>query len=312
MPKPPQAAPLTRVAPHDEAMVEAVIDWFVAEARDLPWRRADCTPWGVLVSEIMLQQTPVARVEPVWREWMLRWPTPAALAESTQADAVRAWGRLGYPRRAQRLWECARVIVERHGGDVPGADPDLGEAELLALPGIGDYTAAAVRAFAFGERAVVLDTNIRRVIGRAWHGQALPAAHLTKRERDFAAALVPEVATEAVAWSAGSMELGALVCTARVARCEECPLATECVWLAAGKPGLEEAPKRTQAWHGSDRQVRGRVLAVLREASAPVNVTGLAVLEDVEPGQLDRCIGSLVDDRLIALVDEQKGAYALG
>ncbi len=296
----------------DGVMVSTVIDWFASEARDLPWRREDCSPWGVLVSEIMLQQTPVARVEPIWREWMLRWPTPAALAASTQADAVRAWGRLGYPRRAQRLWECARAIVERHGGVVPGGDAALGEAELLALPGVGDYTAAAVRAFAFGQRAVVLDTNIRRVIGRAWHGKPLPAAHLARPEREFAAALVPAAAADAVAWSAGSMELGALVCAARVAKCEECPLAAECAWRAAGKPGLDEAPRRTQAWHGTDRQVRGRILAVLRAASAPVNVTGLAVLEDIEPGQLDRCLGSLVEDRLIALVENDKGAYVLG
>lgn len=288
-------------------MVDSVTAWFAREARDLPWRRPDRSAWGVLVSEIMLQQTPVVRVEPVWREWMLRWPTPAALAAASQADAVRAWGRLGYPRRAQRLWECARVIVEHHGGEVPRA-----EADLLALPGIGDYTAAAVRSFAFGERAVVLDTNIRRVIGRAWRGQALPAPHLTRSEREFATGLVPQATADAVAWSAGSMELGALVCTARVARCDECPLAPQCAWLAAGKPGLDEAPRRTQAWHGTDRQVRGRVLAVLRVASAPVNVTGLAVLEDVEPGQLDRCIGSLVEDRLIALVDQDKGAYSLG
>lgn len=293
-------------------MVDAVIAWFAQQARDLPWRRSDCSAWGVLVSEIMLQQTPVVRVEPVWREWMLRWPTPADLAASTQADAVRAWGRLGYPRRAQRLWECAGAIVERHDGEVPGGDSETGEADLLALPGIGDYTAAAVRSFAFGERAVVLDTNIRRVIGRAWHGQALPPAHLARPEREFASALVPARTADAVAWSAGSMELGALVCTARVARCDECPLAPECAWLAAGKPGLDQAPRRTQAWHGTDRQVRGRVLAVLRDASAPVNVTGLAVLEDVEPGQLDRCIGSLVEDRLIALVDQDKGAHSLG
>jgi A/G-specific adenine glycosylase len=287
-------------------MVGAVMGWFELEARDLPWRLAECSPWGVLVSEVMLQQTPVVRVEPVWREWMERWPTPAALADATQSDAVRAWGRLGYPRRAQRLWACARAVVERHGGEVP-----RDEAELLALPGVGDYTAAAVRSFAFGLSAVVLDTNIRRVIGRAWHGVALPAAHLTRGEREFAAGLVLSATPDAVAWSAGSMELGALVCTARVARCEICPLAAECAWRAAGKPGLDEAPRTTQAWHGTDRQVRGRVLAVLRDASAPVNVTGLAVLDDVGPGQLDRCIGSLVEDRLIALVDAERGTYVL-
>src|SRR5690606_7452204 len=137
--------------------------WFDHAARDLPWRRPECSPWGVLVSEIMLQQTPVVRVLPAWMSWMERWPTPAHLAAASQADAVRAWDRLGYPRRAKRLWECAGEIVRRHGGEVPDD-----EEELLALPGIGAYTAAAVRSFAFGRRAVVLDTNVRRVIARAW------------------------------------------------------------------------------------------------------------------------------------------------
>src|SRR5690554_3147987 len=147
----------------DTAMVDAVIEWFEVHARDLPWRAADCSPWGVLVSEVMLQQTPVVRVEPVWRAWMERWPTPADLAAAEQADVIRAWDRLGYPRRALRLRDCATALVERHGGQVPV------EAEmLLALPGVGEYTAAAVRVFAFGQRDVVLDTNVRRVIGRAW------------------------------------------------------------------------------------------------------------------------------------------------
>jgi len=288
-------------------MVAAVADWFTVEARALPWREPDCSPWGVLLSEIMLQQTPVVRVEPAWHEWMRRWPTPSALASASQADAVRAWGRLGYPRRAQRLWECAKAMVEQHGGEVPRS-----EDALLSLPGIGEYTAAAVRAFAFGERSVVLDTNVRRVIGRAWRAEPLPPAHPARREREFAAALVPDGARSAVQWAAGSMELGALVCTARVAKCEICPLAARCAWLKQGKPGLAEAPRRSQAWHGTDRQVRGRVLALLRAASAPINVTGHATLEDVEPGQLDRCLGSLVEDRLVALVDKTTGAYALG
>ncbi|WP_062200245.1 adenine glycosylase [Demequina salsinemoris] len=298
--------PTTPQADRDARMVGEVIDWFATEARDLPWRRSDCSPWGVLVSEVMLQQTPVVRVEPVWREWMARWPTPAALAADEQADAVRAWGRLGYPRRAKRLWECAVALVERHRGSVP-AD----EGTLLALPGIGAYTAAAVAAFAYGRRATVLDTNVRRVIGRAWEGRPLPALHQTVGEREHASSLVPDDASRAVAWAAGSMELGALVCTARVPRCDECPLAADCRWLAEGATGLEQAPRKVQPWHGTDRQVRGRIMALLRAAHVPVTVTGHASLEDVEPGQLDSCLESLVEDGLVRLVDEERGAYAL-
>src|SRR5699024_4997249 len=130
-----------------------------------------------LVSEVMLQQTPVVRVEPVWREWMARWPTASGLAEAPTADVLRAWGRLGYPRRALRLQDCARALVERHAGDVPERFEDL-----LALPGVGAYTAGAVTAFAFGRRAVVLDTNVRRVLGRVFDGDALPHPHQTVAE----------------------------------------------------------------------------------------------------------------------------------
>ncbi|WP_062070334.1 A/G-specific adenine glycosylase [Demequina sediminicola] len=295
--------------PHDSAIdprVSEVIDWFAREARDLPWRREDCSAWGVLVSEVMLQQTPVARVEPVWRRWLDRWPTPAALAASSQADAVRAWDRLGYPRRAKRLWECAHTLVERHGGEVP-RDPDA----LLALPGVGDYTANAILAFAFGERAVVLDTNVRRVIGRAWRAQPLPTAHMTRAEREQAAALVPASARLSVEWNAGSMELGALVCTARAPRCGECPLRDECAWVAAGSPGLDEAPRRTQAWHGTDRQVRGRMMALLRAADAPVVLDSHPDLGDVEAEQRERCLESLVRDGLIQVQESAPATYTL-
>ncbi|MDN4480669.1 A/G-specific adenine glycosylase [Demequina muriae] len=294
--------------PHlsDTAMVDAVVTWFEREARELPWRSPDRSPWGVLVSEVMLQQTPVVRVAPVWREWMKRWPAPADLAAEPQSEVIRAWGRLGYPRRAMRLRECAVALVERHGGEVPRET-----VELRALPGIGEYTAAAIRAFAFGEHDVVLDTNVRRVIGRAWHARPLPAAHLTKGERDHAAGLVPEEKSASALWNAGAMELGALVCTARAPRCDACVLAPSCAWVAAGSPGLDEAPRRSQAWHGTDRQVRGRVLALLRDASGPVTVTGHASLEDVEPGQLDRCLESLVADGLARLVSDERGTYAL-
>ena len=244
-------------------------DWFLATGRDLPWRTAlphsrGCSPWGIMVSEFMLQQTPVVRVLPVWEAWMKRWPTPAALAAEPASEAVRAWGRLGYPRRAQRLHAAAVAIVEKHDGAVP----DTREA-LQALPGVGTYTSAAIAAFAFGRRESVVDTNIRRVHARLFTGSALPAPAFTAAEARLAEQLLPEDRAESVTWNAAVMELGALVCTARSPKCEECPVAAECAWLAAGRPEPEYTPKG-QSWHGTDRQVRGAMMAVLREAGAPV------------------------------------------
>ncbi|RMI03391.1 A/G-specific adenine glycosylase, partial [Cellulomonas triticagri] len=218
---------LDPVAP--DAVRETVVAWFDVHARDLPWRAPDRTPWGVLVSEVMLQQTPVVRVEPAWRAWLARWPEPADLAAASPADVLRAWDRLGYPRRALRLQDCARALVERHGGQVPDD-----EEALLALPGIGSYTAAAVRAFAFGRRSVVLDTNVRRVLARVAEGVALPAPALTVGERRLAEEYVPADDAGAARWAAASMELGALVCTARAPRCGACPVADACAWRRAG------------------------------------------------------------------------------
>ena len=178
-------------APHvscaqTEQLHQLVGDWFIANARDLPWRRAECSAWGVMVSEFMLQQTPVKRVLPVWEEWMRRWPTPKDLAAEESAEAVRAWGRLGYPRRAQRLHAAAQAIVLEHHGDVPGT-----YEQLLALPGVGSYTAAAITSFAFGRRATVIDTNIRRVHARAISGKGLPNKSLNAAETRLAEALMP-------------------------------------------------------------------------------------------------------------------------
>jgi len=146
-----------------------VLDWYSANARDLPWRAPTATPWSVLVSEVMLQQTPVSRVLPAHRAWLARWPSPAALAADPPAAAVRQWGRLGYPRRALRLHEAARIVTRQHDGQVPTS-----RDELLKLPGIGAYTAAAVAVFAFGRRHAVLDTNVRRVLARLASGQEFP------------------------------------------------------------------------------------------------------------------------------------------
>jgi A/G-specific adenine glycosylase len=270
-----------------------VVQWFDGAARELPWRAPDRTPWGVLVSEVMLQQTPVVRVEPAWRAWLEQWPTPADLAEAPTADVLRAWGRLGYPRRALRLQECAKAIVERHDGVVPRT-----EEELRALPGVGEYTAAAVLAFAYGKRSVVVDTNVRRVLARAVSGTALPAPSYTAAERALATALAPSGDTEAARWAAASMELGALVCTAKAPKCGACPVAGLCAWRRAGSPPDAHADRRrTQAWAGTDRQARGRVMAELRQAAEPVDRALLASLWH-DPGQLDRAIAGLIEDGL--------------
>lgn len=268
----------------------------------------------------MLQQTPVVRVLPVWRDWMERWPHPANLAAEPAGEAVRAWGRLGYPRRALRLHAAATVIAREHGGELPDT-----EEGLLGLPGVGGYTAAAVAAFAFGRRAAVVDTNIRRVHARLVRGEALPAPALTAAERRLAEDLLPDDDgagrhSVSVRWNAGVMELGALVCTARSPKCAACPVAQRCAWRAAGEPPPSYVPKG-QAWHGTDRQVRGAVMAVLRAAARPVpralfegpliaplpgelgavaaQLSRLHAL-DPAPERLERCVAGLVEDGLAA------------
>ncbi|WP_407659275.1 HhH-GPD family protein [Jiangella rhizosphaerae] len=277
-------------------MHAAVLSWYSAHARDLPWRAPDRTPWGVLVSEIMLQQTPVVRVEPVWHEWMRRWPRPADLAAEEPGEAIRAWGRLGYPRRALRLHAAAAAIVERHGGMVPATYD-----ELIALPGIGDYTAAAVASFAFGARHAVLDTNVRRVLARAVAGTQYPPTAPTAAERRLAQDLLPDADT-APRWAVAVMELGALICTARSPRCSSCPIASECAWRLAGSPRDDGPPRRGQAWHGTDRQVRGRLMAVLRESAGPVPKRLLDATW-AEPVQRERALDALVADGLVEPLD---------
>ncbi|GAB3624539.1 A/G-specific adenine glycosylase [Mariniluteicoccus endophyticus] len=277
-----------------------VIEWYAHHARDLPWRARDCSAWGVMVSEFMLQQTPVARVLEPWAAWLRRWPTPAALAAEAPGEAVRAWGRLGYPRRALRLHAAATEIVERHDGEVPAAYEDL-----LALPGVGDYTAAAIASFAHQGRHVVLDTNVRRVLARTLQGREFPGASPTAAERRLAADLLPQ--TDAHLWAAASMELGALVCTARSPRCVDCPVLDSCAWVAAGRPAHDGPPRRGQTYAGTDRQVRGRLLAVLREADGPVDATALTAVWD-DADRRNRCLASLLHDGLVV---RRGDAYAL-
>lgn len=282
-----------RPAPTAGVLHELVLPWYAEQQRDLPWRRPDRSPWGVLVSEVMLQQTPVARVLPVWERWMELWPAPADLAAASPGDAVREWGRLGYPRRALRLHAAATAIRDLHGGAVPDA-----EETLRTLPGVGDYTAAAVAAFAFGRRATVVDTNVRRVHARAVTGAALPEPSLTRAEVALATSLLPDDDAEAAVWHVAVMELGALVCTARAPRCGACPVATVCAWRLAGSPAHDGPPRRGQRWEGTDRQCRGRMVQLLREAPGPVEGERLRAVWPDE-AQRDRCLDALVADGLV-------------
>ncbi|GAA1798018.1 A/G-specific adenine glycosylase [Nocardioides hankookensis] len=282
---------------------EPVLRWYDDHARELPWRGPDASAWSVMVSELMLQQTPVARVLPVHEAWLERWPTPADLAAESTGEAVRAWGRLGYPRRALRLHAAATVIAERHGNEVPASYD-----ELIALPGVGDYTAAAIATFAYGRRHVVLDTNVRRVLARALQGVEFPAPSVTRAERDAAAEVLPEDPATAATWSVAVMELGALVCTASNPRCGDCPVADLCAWRAAGHPAYDGPPRKVQTWVGTDRQCRGRLLSVLRDSDGPVHRSRLDATWPDEPQRL-RCLASLIEDRLV--VDAGPDTYAL-
>lgn len=282
----------------DDALSDRILMWFEANRRLLPWRNSP-TPWGVLVSEVMLAQTPVARVDPVWREWMERWPTPSALAQEPVAAAIKAWGRLGYPRRALRLHAASVIIVTQYDGEVPN-DYDA----LLALPGVGEYTAAAVVSFAFGGRAVVLDVNVRRLYSRIFDGQPAPPSHITAAERARAAHLIPD--RDPAGWAAATMELGQVVCTARSPSCDRCPVADSCRWLAAGRPDAHVRTTRPQGFAGTDRQVRGLIVERLRSGSA--ERLELDVLWP-DPIQLARALDSLVDDGLVDPVAPER--YAL-
>ncbi|MGI5165508.1 A/G-specific adenine glycosylase [Spirillospora sp. CA-253888] len=280
-----------------------ILAWYGEHARDLPWRAPGATPWGVLVSEIMLQQTPVVRVLPVWDAWMRRWPTPASLAAEPSGEAVRAWGRLGYPRRALRLHAAAQAIVERHGGEVPDD-----HAALLDLPGIGAYTAAAVASFAYRQRHAVLDTNVRRVLARLIGGVEYPPKAQTRAEVVTAESLLPLDPPTAARWSVAVMELGALVCTARSPRCADCPVLDKCAWQLAGRPAYDGPPRKGQTYAGTDRQCRGRILAVLRESEGPVEKPALDIVWS-DAVQRERALDGLIADGLVDPLDD--GRYAL-
>jgi len=264
-----------------------ITSWFKKNKRDLPWRKSDA--WGVLVSEFMLQQTPVNRVLPVYETWMKRWPTAASLAKATPAEVITAWGRLGYPRRALRLHECAKEITHTLKGKIPES-----EDELRALPGIGEYTAAAITAFAFEKRSLVLDINIRRLFARLFDGVETPTHAATKVEKSRYEELIPK--KDPHLWAAATMELGAVICTSQSPKCGACPVANVCTWRSLDYP-KSDVVKRRQSWHGTDRQCRGTIVQALRENEV-LTKSQITQLWDV-PSQLEKALLTLLDDGLI-------------
>nr|WP_231986636.1 A/G-specific adenine glycosylase [Mycobacterium sp. 852002-40037_SCH5390672] len=281
---------------------DELLGWYETARRDLPWREPGVSAWQILVSEFMLQQTPVSRVLPIWTDWVRRWPTASATAAASAADVLRAWGKLGYPRRAKRLHECAIVIARDHGDVVPD-DVDT----LLTLPGVGSYTARAIACFAYGQPVPVVDTNVRRVVARAVHGLADAGAPSATRDHADVSALLPADGT-APTFSVALMELGATVCTARGPRCGLCPLG-RCAWRHAGYPPAQGPARRVQTYAGTDRQVRGRLLDVLRANDSPVTRAELDVAWLTDTAQRDRALYSLLADGLVA--QTRDGRFAL-
>ncbi|MEV7631134.1 A/G-specific adenine glycosylase [Microbacterium sp. NPDC089318] len=274
-----------------------LLDWYRSAARDLPWRRDDFAQrygaWGTLVSEFMLQQTPVNRVIPHLEAWLHRWPTPARMALATPAEVVHQWANLGYPRRALWLHRAAIEIVDRHDGTVPRE-----VAALLALSGIGEYTARAIAVFHHGDRHPVVDTNTRRVIARAVDGRSQPDPP-ARRDLSRMEELLPVDVAESAAFNAAMMELGAVICTARAPKCEACPLASRCAWVAAGRPDTGDTRRRQARFEGSDRQARGAVLRGLREASGHTLPADEVVADWPDTAQRDRAVDSLIADGLV-------------
>lgn len=271
-----------------------IVNWFKKNKRDLPWRNT--SPWGVMVSEYMLQQTPVNRVLPQWIQWMERWPTPAHLAQATPAQVITAWGRLGYPRRALRLHGAAQIIAEDFNNEVPS---DVKTLQLL--PGIGEYTAAAIAAFAFEEATLVMDVNIRRLLVRVLDGEEHPKPAPTVREKSSRQSLIPN--KDAHIWSAATMELGALVCTSSNPKCELCPVISQCNWRKNGYP-KSELVRKSQDWHGTDRKCRGTIVQALRENES-LTENALKKLWPDE-SQVEKALKTLLDDQLIQAISRNR------
>ncbi len=275
----------------------AVLRWGAEHLRDLPWRRTR-DPWAVLVSEVMAQQTGVDRVVPYYRRFLARFPTPAACAEAPAGEVVRLWAGLGYNRRAINLHRCARAVVAEHECRMP-----TGLAALLALPGVGPYTARAVLAFGFERDVGVVDTNVGRVLAR-WEGRALRPADA----QALADGLVP--LDRAWGWNQAVMELGGTVCLRRRPRCDACPARPWCAWAAAGLAAPDPADgsagvgTRQPCFEGSDRQGRGRLVEAL--CRGPVLVADVA---DVmgwpdDPARADRIAVGMLEHGLAVRDDD--------
>lgn len=267
---------------------DAVLAWGLPRLRDLPWRRSR-DPWLVLVSEVMLQQTQVPRVIPKWQAFVAAYPDPASCAAAPLGDVLRLWHGLGYPRRARNLHLAAGEVVERHGGRLPSTLD-----ELLALPGVGAYTARAVLAFAFEADAAVVDTNIARVYARH-AGRRLTAGEV-QRLADASLAR-----GDSWAWNQALMDLGATVCRPASPSCAECPLVASCAWAGVGGPDPAEGSAgvsgRQGRFEGSDRQARGRLMAALNHGEVPV--ADAAVHMRVDPDRAARLVAALVADGLV-------------
>lgn len=280
----------------DDALVSALIAWGMSELRDLPWR-ATRDPWAVLVSEVMLQQTSVARVLPRYGVFIERFPDPVALAGAPLGEALELWQGLGYPRRCRNLREAAVTVVRDHGGRVPG---DL--ESLLALPGIGAYTARAILAFAHGVDAAVVDTNVSRVLSRV-DGRSMSARELQSR----ADSLVP--AGMAWEWNQVLMDLGARICTARTPGCDRCPVRAQCDWRGVGAdpaPASAGASRPQGRFEGSDRQARGRAMRAVSAPGVPRDRVVEAMGVDGE--RAGKLIAALIGEGLMV---ERDGLLAL-
>jgi A/G-specific adenine glycosylase len=270
----------------------AVLDWGRTQLRDLPWRRTR-DPWAVLVSELMLQQTQVSRVLPRYHAFMQRFPTPESCARAPRADVVRAWDGLGYNRRAVHLHEAARAVVD--AGSFPST---LGG--LMALPGVGPYTARAVLAYAFEVDAAVVDTNVARVLAR-FHGRRLTA----KEAQAAADDLLP--ADRAWAWNQAIMDVGAQCCRTRQPRCDACPLAAACAWRGAGRSapdpavGSAHVSGRQAPFTGSDRAGRGRLVGALRRGPVDVDGIGAAIGWPDDAERIATVLAGLVADGLVTV-----------
>ena len=271
-----------------------IVTWFKKTKRDLPWRNT--TPWGVMISEYMLQQTPVNRVLPKWIEWIERWPTPADLAKASPAEVITAWGRLGYPRRALRLHAAAQIIAQELNNEVP-----QDEISLQALPGIGQYTAAAIAAFAFEQRSLVMDVNIRRLLTRLLDGNEFPKPSVTSHERAARLLLMPQ--KNAHVWAAATMELGAIVCTSSKPKCELCPVISHCNWRKNGYPKTNLI-RKSQDWHGTDRKCRGTIVQALRENESMTENAIKKLWPDTV--QVEKALMTLLEDQLIQSISRSR------